>query len=134
MAAATLCFTLLFLSCSFAPEDTPFSDRPAEFPDMRLDNTQYVLGIEGDEPIRIHARTIELYEKADLAYITEATFVQYSSDNTEQFTGSFGSAQIETDTNNLSMEKGVSIRNHVDRFTIEAEDLYWEHEGRKASA
>ena len=133
-AVSALCISLLFLSCSFAPEDTPFSGRPAEYPDMRLDNTQYMLGIEGDEPIRIHARTIELYEKSDLAYITEASFVQYSADNTEKFTGSFGAAQIETDTNNLSMEKGVSIRNHVDRFTIEAETMYWEHEKRRASA
>lgn len=131
-AVAALCLSCILLSCSFAPEDTPFSGRPAEFPDMRLENTQYMLGMEGEEPIRIQAATIELYEKADRAYITDASFVQYGEDDVETFTGSFGAAQVETDTNNLAMAKGVFIRNHVDRFTIEAESLYWEHEKRKA--
>lgn len=127
--------TLLFFlpSCSFAPEQVPFDGKPAEFPDMRLVKTQYLLGVTGAQPITIQAEVIEVYEKANLVYIDEANFVQLNEDDEVLFSGSFGAAQVDTDTNIIKMDNGVTIQNHTDNFAIEADSLTWDHPNREAA-
>lgn len=125
---------LLLLSCSFAPEEGMASGRPAEFPDMRLEKTRYLLGIDSMDPIRIDAELIELYREAEKAYITDAVFNQYDDAGALVFSGSFGSAVVDTSNNNISMDMGVSIKNHIDDFTIVAETLEWDNENQKASS
>jgi LPS export ABC transporter protein LptC len=129
----TLFSLLLFLSCSFAPEEM-VNDRPAEFPDMRLETTRYLLGLDGMEPIRIEARLIEIYSDAKQAFITDAEFTQYNNSGVLQFAGSFGSAVVDTETKDVFMEQGVEIRNYPDEFTITAESLHWNNEEKQASA
>ncbi|WP_422480321.1 LPS export ABC transporter periplasmic protein LptC [Pleomorphochaeta sp. DL1XJH-081] len=123
---------ILLLSCSFAPEEELGSGRPAEFPDMRLEETRYLLGVDGMEPIRIDAELIEVYQDAEKAYITEAVFNQFDNSDMLVFSGSFGAAEVDTSNNNISMEKGVLLRNHTDDFTIEAEALQWDNQNKKA--
>lgn len=124
---------LFLLSCSFAPEEGMTSGRPAEFPDMRLEQTRYLLGVDGMNPIRIDASLIELYREAERAYITDANFTQHDESDSMVFSGSFGSAVVDTSNNNISMNNGVLIRNHTDDFTITAEALDWDNENQKAS-
>jgi hypothetical protein len=99
---------------------------------MRLEQTRYLLGMDGMQPIHIDAHIIELYHDADEAYITDATFTQHDQDGTLRFSGNFGSAIVDTVTNALFMEHGMSITNHLDNFSIEAESLHWDHQNRKA--
>lgn len=119
--------TLVFSSCSFAPEDAVGSQRPAAFPDMRLEQTRYVLGMEGASPIRIDAQTIELYREAGEAYIDNATFTQADSTGELLFSGSFGKAIVNTETNDVVMSGGVEIFNHRDDFQLSAVSLTWHH-------
>lgn len=123
---------LLFTACSFAPENTLNSTRPADFPDMKLENTRYLLGLEGLQPIQIHAAIIEIYQESQQAFITEASFTQHDEQGHLIFSGTFGFAIIDTDTNNLVMSKGVYIENHQNIFTIEADQLDWDNEERIA--
>ena len=127
-----LILTSLFLvtACSFAPENDLLSERPADFPDMRLEKSRYLLGLEGLEPIQINAETIELYRKAQKAFITDAVFTQNDSNQQIVFSGNFGFAVIDTATNNLSMDGGARIENHQDRFTIVADQLTWDNQER----
>lgn len=120
----------LFIACSFAPENTTDSMRPADFPDMKLENTHYLLGLEGLQPIHINASLIEIYREDQKAYITDASFTQNDSNGTRVFSGNFGFAIINTDTNNLSMTQGVHIENHQDTFTIDSDQLTWDNEKR----
>lgn len=119
-----------FTSCSFAPENTLDSTRPADFPDMRLENTRYLLGLEGLQPIQIRAAIIEIYREDQQAYITDASFTQNDAHENLLFSGNFGFAVIDTNTNNLEMSKGVHIENHRDIFTIVADQLNWNNEER----
>ncbi len=118
---------IVFSSCSFAPQDAAGDRRPAAFPDMRLEQTRYVLGMEGASPIRIDAQTIELYREAGEAYIDNATFTQDDSTGELLFSGAFGKAIVDTETNDVVMSGGVEIRNHRDDFTLSAVSLTWHH-------
>ena len=122
--------TIVFSSCSFAPQEATGDRRPAAFPDMRLEQTRYVLGIEGASPIRIEAQTIELYREAGEAYIDNATFTQDDTAGVLLFSGSFGNAVVDTETNDVVMTGGVEIRNHRDDFTLSAVSLAWNHGGK----
>ena len=125
---------LMLLSCSFAPEEAMMGGRPAEYPDMRFENTRYILGLDGMEPFHIEAALIEHYDAAKRAYITDATFSQQSDENELLFSGAFGSAEVDTETHNISMNNGVFIRNYSDDFTIETEELTWDNEHKEASS
>ncbi|MDD3823554.1 MAG: LPS export ABC transporter periplasmic protein LptC [Sphaerochaetaceae bacterium] len=118
---------LVCTSCSFAPQDAVASGRPARFPDMHLFETRYVLGLEGSDPIKIEAKEIELYREAQQAYITDATFHQESTAGETLFSGSFGSAVVDTENNDMTLSDGVTIRNHRERFNITADELTWNH-------
>jgi hypothetical protein len=119
--------TIVFSSCSFAPEDAVGDQRPAAFPDMRLEQTRYVLGMEGASPLRIDAQTIELYREAGEAYIDNATFTQDDTAGELLFSGSFGKAIVDTETNDVVMSGGVEIHNHRDDFMLSAVSLTWHH-------
>lgn len=119
--------SLSLISCSFAPEDALRSGRPAEFPDMLLIDTRYLLAIEDSEPIKIQADQIEMYREAHKAYITDATFTQHDREGTLVFSGSFNEAVVDTQTNDMELSGDVMINNHREEFTVSAGQLSWEH-------
>ena len=102
--------------------------KPADHPDLLLKNTDYLMGIAGSEPVLIHATSIEIYQQADKAYITDLTFSQQGADNNLAFSGSAGTAIIDTDTNDAALSGGVVIQNHQDGMEITAESLNWRYD------
>lgn len=120
-------FLTFFLSCSFAPQEGLGTGRPAEFPDMLLTDARYLLGMEGSDPILIEAKEIEIYREAQQAYITDAQFSQQDDGGETIFSGTFGMALVDTKTNDMKLSGSVSIRNLRERFSIEADNLDWNH-------
>ncbi len=92
---------------------------------MRLEQTEYLFGMEDNEPILIKAAVIELYRDADQAYITDATFTQHDAQEMLLISGTAGKAIIDTRTNDTRMSRGVVIKNHRDDVEIIAEELEW---------
>lgn len=134
MFMALMAVILLTQACSFAPEKTMHSGRPAEFPDMHLTATRYLLGVAGSEPIAIDAKEIEIYREAERAYITSAEFAQYDDAGKLLFSGSFDNAVVDTKTNDMTLSGNVVIRNYAEQFSITAESLQWNHEEQTVSS
>jgi len=118
------------VACSFVPPEGSAIGKPADNPDLLMHDAEYLLGIAGNEPVLIRAETIEIYQTAGKAYLTNITFSQKDSQGQATVSGSALAAQIDTKTNNVSLTGDIVILNHLDELEITAQALTWIHDSR----
>jgi LPS export ABC transporter protein LptC len=118
------------VACSFAPTEGSVIGKPADNPDLLLREAEYLLGIAGSAPVLIHAKTIEIYQSAGIAYLENLTFSQLDSQGQITVSGSAIYAQIDTKTNNVSLSGDIVILNHLDDLEITAQALTWVHDSK----
>ncbi|PKL11585.1 MAG: LPS export ABC transporter periplasmic protein LptC [Spirochaetae bacterium HGW-Spirochaetae-8] len=117
-------------ACSFVPPEGSAIGKPADNPDLLMQDAEYLLGIAGNEPVLIRAKTIEIYQTAGKAYLENITFTQQDSQGQTTVSGKALAAQIDTKTNNVSLTGDIVIINHLDDLEITAQALTWIHDRR----
>ena len=126
---------LLFLlaSCTF---DYGESDSSGDnIPNLIMENVDYVRVISADPLARVKAERVERYEKQSLMKLENLSFEQYGERGEEvNVFGRAGFAQIETDTGNIFMDKGVMLDVETEDIVLETNQLEWEDETKTLSS
>ncbi len=107
-----LLLALLLSSCSI-PERKSISHRDLALADMTLEDTELILGREGEAPIRIKAESLSLYQKEDLALIKGISFFQ--DDGLE---GNAEEAELDTKNEVLALKGEAVIRKPSEELEI----------------
>ncbi len=114
-------------SCSFAQPEGAAAGRPSEYPDSSLRNATYVLGRPGQQPLRIKSELIEIYQKANTAYMERISFEQEDSDGNILLKGTADRARIDMDSQDAEITGNVRIEKVDDKMTISCESLDWKN-------
>ncbi|MDY4611999.1 MAG: LPS export ABC transporter periplasmic protein LptC [Sphaerochaetaceae bacterium] len=120
-----LALVLSLCACSFAQPEGAVAGRPADYPDSSLRNATYVLGQPGQQPLRIKSQSIEIYQKAKVAYLEKISFEQENPDGTVSIRGTADRAQINMDSQDADISGNVFVEKVDDGMTIRCEALSW---------
>lgn len=104
---------LLILSSCSIPERESISHRDLALADMTLEDTELVLGREGENPIRIKADSLALYQRENLALIKGISFFQ--EDGLE---GSAEEAELDIKNEILTLKEEAVIRKPSEKLEI----------------
>ncbi|MFA6839948.1 MAG: LPS export ABC transporter periplasmic protein LptC [Sphaerochaetaceae bacterium] len=124
---SSLAVALVFVlgSCSFAQPEGAAAGRPADYPDTSMKNATYVLGQPERRPLKISGETIDIYQKAKVAYLHNITFEQQNDDGSMVLRGSADDAKIDMDTHDVEISGHVLLDKVDEGMTIRCESLVW---------
>jgi LPS export ABC transporter protein LptC len=120
-----LCVAILYTSCSFNYNDA--APEEYNFPDITMEELEYVRVRDGELIARLEAKLGERYEDKHLMSLTEYKFEQYNAgDGKIDAIGNGGNAEVEIVSGNISMKKGVKIQVDSEDFYLETMELDWQ--------
>ncbi|MDR2658744.1 MAG: LPS export ABC transporter periplasmic protein LptC [Spirochaetaceae bacterium] len=103
----------------------------SSYPDITMEDLDYVR-VRGGKPLaRLQAETADRYENRHRMELKNYSFEQYNTTNNEiDAIGSGGFASVELDTSNIRMSNGIEIIVDTEDITLETERLDWD-DGKK---
>lgn len=117
------------LSCSFDYGATEATESP--YPDITMEDLDYVRVRKGTPIARLQAEIAERYEKRRRMELKNYSFEQYNTTNEEVDAAGFGGfASVELDTSNIHMSNGVEIIVDAEDIRLETERFDWD-DGKK---
>ncbi|MDR0409480.1 MAG: LPS export ABC transporter periplasmic protein LptC [Spirochaetaceae bacterium] len=117
------------VSCTFDYGAAAGGESP--YPDITMEDLDYVRVRRGTPLARLQAEVAERYENRRRMELKNYSFEQYNTTNEEvDAIGSGGFASVELDTSNIHMSDGVEIIVDTEDITLETERLDWD-DGRK---
>jgi LPS export ABC transporter protein LptC len=120
---------VIWTSCRFDYGNVNIEEN--NFPDITMEDLEYVRVREGRLTARLKAEIGERYESKHIMNLSNYQFEQYDSETSEtDAVGSGGSAAIELTNNNIRMSEGVSIQVDSEDFALEAVSLEWQDKNR----
>jgi LPS export ABC transporter protein LptC len=120
---------VLWTSCRFDYGNINVEEN--NFPDITMEDLEYVRVREGRLSARLKAEIGERYENKHIMNLSNYQFEQYDSETSEtDATGNGGSASIELTNNNIRMSEGVNIQVDSEDFALEAVSLEWQDKNR----
>jgi LPS export ABC transporter protein LptC len=100
-------------------------------PDIVMNEVEYVRVRDGDPVVRFAAERVERYESRQIMELRQFSFEQFESHGLDiNAVGSAGTASVETESGNISMQGGVRIAVESEDITIETETLTWQDKER----
>jgi LPS export ABC transporter protein LptC len=107
----------------------------ADTPDLMFEDLEYVRVEDGNPIARIRADVANRYESRTAMEISGMQFEQLveRGEKTDAV-GRAGKADINTNTNDLSLKEGVTIHSEKEDVTIQSSTLEWENESRQLHA
>jgi LPS export ABC transporter protein LptC len=113
------------VSCTFDYGVTEAAESP--YPDITMEDLDYVRVRRGGPIARLQAEIAERYEKRHRMELKNYSFEQYNTSNDEvDAVGSGGFASIELDTSNIHMSGGIEIIVDSEDITLDTERLDWQ--------
>ncbi|MDR2481644.1 MAG: LPS export ABC transporter periplasmic protein LptC [Spirochaetaceae bacterium] len=113
------------ISCTFNYGDTV--EESLDFPEITMENLEYVRVKDGSISAKLIAEIAEKYETKHTMNISNYEFQQYKPVSAEvEAAGNGGDASIDTANNNVKMSKGVNIRVDSEDFNLETVSLEWQ--------
>ena len=132
-----LAAALLVTGCSFDYNlETSEGDKE---PDLVMKDVEYVRISNANPVIRLQAKEARRYEETHVMELDQFTFEQYAgapagAEPRLNLYGTAGTASIQTDTGNLSMDGGVSIGVTSESLSILTQSLTWQDKERLLAA
>lgn len=123
---------LALASCAAEEEGAPVSDWP-ERPTMSFTGAVYTLGRPEFRPVTLRARSLELYDDRSLAVLEGVEFDQKDENGEVVMEGSCERAEVDTKSYDARLGGKVRIRLPQERFSIDGEDMAWDHEDQRIS-
>jgi LPS export ABC transporter protein LptC len=132
-----LAAALFLAGCSF--DYNLEADEEDKDPDIVMKNVEYVRISRANPVIRLQAKEARRYEEKHLMELDQFTFEQYAGAPAGagpqlNLYGTAGTASIQTDTGNLSMDGGVSIGVTSENLSILTQSLTWQDKERLLAA
>ncbi|MDR2467908.1 MAG: LPS export ABC transporter periplasmic protein LptC [Spirochaetaceae bacterium] len=125
----SVCMATISVSCTFVYTDP--LENTVVYPDITMENMEYVRVENGTLTARLSAEVGERYEKKHLMNLKNYQFEQYNTSVEEiDAQGNGGAAVIEMNNNNIKMTEGVVIQVDSEDFTMETLNLNWEDKTR----
>jgi LPS export ABC transporter protein LptC len=122
-------FLSAIISCSFDYGETDSSD--SSKPNLIMDNVEYVRVRSADPIARFQAELAERYEKQRLMKLQNFMFEQYGNRGNEvNAVGKAGNAEINIDSGDIFMDRGVKIEVESEDLILETYRLEWKDETR----
>jgi len=129
IAIGVLCVLFLLASCTFDYGET--GSTGGNFPDLVMENVEYVRVRSSDPIARFQAERAERYEKQGLMVIENFTFEQYGEHGEEvNVSGRAGNASVNIESGDILMDRGVRIEVESEDIIIETNQLEWKDEQR----
>jgi len=127
-----LLFILIAGSCTFDYGNSGSSG--GDMPDLVMENVEYVRVKSAFPLARIEADRVERYEKQNLIKLENLSFEQYGERGREvNVYGKAGYAQIETNSGNILLDKGVVLDVENEDVVLETYQLEWKDEPKLLS-
>jgi len=126
-------FICLFLigSCSFDYEQAEIAGTLSKgVPNTIVRNYSYVDIRPGRTSFRIYASGAKMYHEAHLTTLEDVFFQEIDEDGEVVTEGEAGSAEIDTQTDNISITGSIHLVSTIHEMTIEAEYLLWNNASR----
>ncbi|MDR3131371.1 MAG: LPS export ABC transporter periplasmic protein LptC [Treponema sp.] len=121
---------LVFGACSF--DYGQDSKDGGEFPDVVMENVEYVRVRDGNPVVRFAAEEAERYEDRHIMELKYFSFQQFNTASDEvNATGSAGSASVELESGNIELKNGVRIEVDSEDIVIETAMLNWKDKERR---
>lgn len=133
-------FCLLFFcaACSFNYDLPP--ENPELEPDVVMKNVEYVRVRGGSPSVRMLSAEVRRFEPVHIMELDALIFEQYNASVSPELLpdvnilGNAGAARIQTDTGNLTMDGGVSIKINSEDLSINTQSIEWKDKERLLSA
>lgn len=124
------CSLLLFLtSCTF--DYGQLEEPDINQPDIVMENVEYVRIRSADPLARFKAERAERYEELSVMKLRNFSFEQFGNHGEDvNAQGQAGSAAVEIDSGNISLDDGVKIEVASEDITIETQRLDWKDKER----
>ena len=131
---ALLALSVLLVSCSFASKDEGPVKEKGVFPDIILENAEYLLGQSGENPIAITGGKITFYSKDNRAEMESFSFVQKDDDGNIILEGSADSGTVNTKSKKMELKGNVYLAKTDEQMEIRSDSLSFDSENEEASA
>ena len=129
-----LLLSLLFLSSCQKEEGSIVDGEKKEvgkYPDVILENSRYIIGEEGSEPLELYAKKITFYSEESFALVEDMTF---TTKGERVISGSAGEGRINTEGDEINLLSGVTFLDEDNGMKINAEKIDYNREEDTISA
>ncbi|MDR2842739.1 MAG: LPS export ABC transporter periplasmic protein LptC [Spirochaetaceae bacterium] len=117
------------LSCTFDYGET--EQQEVEYPDLTMEQLEYVRVREGTPIAKLEADIGDRYEKRHTMELKNFSFQQYDiRDGSVDAVGSGGKALVETDTGNVRMSERIHIQVDSEDMSIKTEGFDWKDKSK----
>ncbi|NLZ69269.1 MAG: LPS export ABC transporter periplasmic protein LptC [Spirochaetales bacterium] len=125
-----LLLLLLLTSCSFKENKGEVSS-PIENPTLILNNANYTLGMEGENPVFLKGDTIKIWELSNKAVLDNITFYQTDENDAVTMKGKADRAEIDTKTQKTIFSGNVELEQLSNNYFIKTSELVYDVEAQK---
>ncbi len=115
---------ILLSSCSFI-DDKDKNNEIIEHPDLVLFDTTYSINRGSNDPIKLEATKIEIYNKKNLTIAENAKFEIINQKGDTQVEGSCDKLEIYTKNNNIELFGNVNFSINNPQLQISCDKLSW---------
>jgi LPS export ABC transporter protein LptC len=130
---ALFCLLCTVTACSF--DYGPGVSEDSGQPDIVMDNVEYVRVRNGDPKARFTAEHASRYEDKQIMELENLSFEQFESHGDDvNALGKAGTASVELESGNISMDGGVRIDVESEDYTIETKGIEWQDKERLLSS
>ncbi|MDR2363152.1 MAG: LPS export ABC transporter periplasmic protein LptC [Spirochaetaceae bacterium] len=117
--------------CSF---DYGMTTMEGEYPDLVMQDTEYVRVRDGDPVARIKAKQVERYDKRQVMELKSFSFEQFEDHGeTVNAVGNAGSATVDLNSGDIRLGGKVSISVDSEDIIIETDTIEWKDKERSLS-
>ena len=112
---------LILTSCSFRNEEE--KHEKLERPSIILENAEFTLGQDNNQPVYIKSSVMMLYSEDHKAIVENMSFISYDENMTPSIEGSADYAEIDTEAETMALSGNVRMYQHEENMTIESDAL-----------
>lgn len=121
-----LIISLCVSSCTVDNNSNLSDIRSTTYPDIALQNATYQISRGDGNPLFVEGEKIEIYNNINRMFLTNASFTQYNDNKEVTLKGRFGEAQVDTLTNDIDLNKGVTLTIYPDELNIEGPSMSYD--------
>lgn len=132
--ALLLILISLLISCTFSSKEENEPREKTAYPDLVLENAEYLLGQSNERPIVVRGERITFYSKDNRAELERFSFSQEDEEGNIILQGSADEGLINTKSKTMDLKGNVFLEKPGEGMEIHAENLFFDSESEEAKA
>lgn len=127
-------FIVLLTSCTFSSKDDKPRAEKAIYPDIILEDAEYLLGQKGEEPIVIYGEKMVLYSKDNKAELEMFSFSQKDKAGNVILEGRADEGLIFTESKKMELKGNVTLIQVSEGMEIKSDSVFFDSDEEVVSA